>query len=109
MPYRRTETYITTGTKGSWNLDPSVAPFNAAMSFFITGTCTYKMQYTLDPLDSPTALDSDAVWIDSPDIPAGTTASGQTSFITPVARVRVVIAAISGSLKVEAIQGIGPN
>lgn len=109
MPYRRTETYTTTGTKGSWNADPSIAPFNAAINCTITGTCTYKLQYTLDPLDSPTAIDSDAVWIDSNDIPAATATSATASFITPVARVRVIISAISGSLKVEMIQGMSTN
>lgn len=109
MPYRRTETYTTTGTKGSWNLDPSIAPFNANIAVTLVGTASYKIQYTLDPLDSPTAIDSDASWIDSPDIPAATATSAQTSFITPVARVRIVIASISGSLKMEAIQGLSTN
>lgn len=109
MPYRRTETYTTTGTKGSWNLDPSIAPFNANIAVTLTGTASYKLQYTLDPLDSPTAVDSDAAWFDSTDIPAATAASGGASFITPVARVRLIIASISGSLKMEAIQGLSTN
>ena len=109
MPYRRTETYTTIGTKGSWNADPSIAPFNAAINITVTGSATYALQYTLDPLDDPTAVDSDAVWLDSPDIPTGTTGSATTSFLTPVARVRVVIAVISGSLKVEMIQGMSTN
>lgn len=109
MPYRRVETYTTTGAKTSWNLDYSIAPFNAAINITLTGTATYALQYTLDPLDSPTAVDTDAVWLDSPDIPTGTPTSATTSFLTPVARVRLNIAAISGSLKMEAIQGLSTN
>lgn len=109
MPYRRTETYTTTGTKGSWNADPSIAPFNANIAVTLTGTASYKLQYTLDTLDSPTAIDSDASWFDSPDIAAGTATSSNSSFITPVARVRLVIASISGSLKMEMIQGLSTN
>ena len=111
MPYCRTETYSTTGTKGSWNMDPSIAPFNAAVNITLSaGTATYALQYTLNPLDSPTAVDSDAVWLDSPDIPTGTTGSATTSFLTPVARIRLVIAALSGgTLTMEAIQGMSTN
>lgn len=109
MPYYRTETYTTTGTKGSWNTDFSIVPFNAAINCTVTGTCTYRLEYSLDPLNSPTAVDSDATWVVSNDIPAGTTASAAAGFLTPVARVRVVITAISGSLKVELVQGMSTN
>lgn len=109
MPYRRTETYTTIGTKGSWNLDPSIAPFNANVAVTLIGTASYKLQYSLDPLDSPTAVDSDASWFDSNDIPAATITSALAAFITPCARIRLVIASISGSLKMEAIQGLSTN
>lgn len=110
MPYRRTETYTTTGTKPSWNVDPSIAPFdlNVACSI-LSGTAAYKMQYTLNPLDGPTEADTDATWFDFPDIPAGTAVSAQAGVNTPVARIRVVISAIAGSLKVEALQGLSTN
>lgn len=106
MGYRRVETYVTPGTKGSWNLELTNAQISIAMT--LTGTGSYKLQYTLDPLDSPTALDSDAAWFDSNEIPAGTTASGIVSFVTPAARVRLVIASLSGSLKMEMLQDSMP-
>lgn len=109
MPLRRTETYTTTGTKGSWNTDPSVVPFNCSLNLTVTGTATYSLQYSYDTLDSPTAVDSDATWVTSADIPVGTTISQQTAFSVPIARIRVVIAAISGSLKVEMLQGMSTN
>lgn len=110
MPYRRTETYTTTGTKGSWNVDPSIASFSLNVAATIlSGTATFKMQYTLDPLDSPTAVDADASWFDFPNIGTGTAVSAQEALNTPVARIRVIIAAIAGSLKVEAIQGLSTN
>lgn len=111
MPYRRSEVYTTTGTKQSWNTDASIAPFTCAIAFTLSaGTVDYKLQYTLDPLDSPTSQDNDASWFDSVDIPPGTTGNSVASFLTPVARVRVVIAALSGgSLKMEMIQGLSVN
>lgn len=106
MGYRRVETYTTPGTKGSWNLELTNAQISIAVT--LTGTASYKLQYTMDPLDSPTALDSDASWFDSNEIPAGTTTSGLVSFTTPAARIRMVIAALSGSLKVEMLQDSMP-
>lgn len=111
MPLQRTETYTTTGTKGSWNCDPSITPFSLAVAATIlgAGTATYGIQYSYDTLDSPTAADSDAEWFDSASIPAGTTVDAQQAFTTPIARIRIVIAAISGSLKLTMLQGFSNN
>lgn len=109
MPLTRTETYTTTGTKGSWNLDTSIAPFQVNVSVVLTGTADYKLQYSYDALDSPTAVDTDATWFDSADIPASTAASAAAAFNNPIARVRLVIAAVTGSLKMTAIQPMSIN
>jgi hypothetical protein len=111
MPLQRTETYTTTGTKGSWNCDPSIAPFqvNVAAILSDAGTVDYKLQYSYDTLDGPALTDSDASWIDSDDIPGGTTTTAEANFSTPIARVRIVIAALSGSLKVTMLQGFSIN
>lgn len=110
MPLQRTETYTTTGTKGSWNCDPSITPFNLNVAFaLLSGTVSYRLQYSYDTLDSPTAVDSDATWFDSVEIPAATAASAAQQFTAPVARVRVIIAAIAGSLKMTMLQGMSVN
>lgn len=107
MGYRRVETYTTPGTKVSWNMELT----NASIGVFITltGTGSYALQYSLDPLDSPTATDADATWLDSNELPTGTTASGVVAFNTPVARIRLVIASLTGSLKMEALQDAMPT
>jgi hypothetical protein len=110
MPYKRTQTYTTAITTPSWNLDPSITPFNATVAcVLVTGPVSYKLQYTLDDLADPLLTDANAAWFDSPDIPAGTAASVSTSFITPVARVRLVIASLTGSLTLTVIQGLSTN
>ncbi len=110
MPLQRTETYTTTGTKPSWNCDPSITPFSlSVMCALLSGTATYKLQYSYDTLDSPTATDSDATWLDSDGIPSGTTASAEENIVAPIARIRLVIAAISGSLKMTMLQGFSGN
>lgn len=111
MPLQRTETYTTTGTKGSWNCDPSITPFNLSIALaLLSGTVSYKLQYSYDTLDSPTAVDSDATWFDSTEIPAATAASSAQLFTgAPIARVRVIIATIAGSLKMTMLQGMSTN
>lgn len=111
MPLQRSETYSTTGTKQSWNCDPSVAPFNVNIGCVLSaGTVDYKLQYSYDTLDNPLLADSDATWIDSDDIPASTTGTAEANFSTPIARVRLVIAALSGgTLKMTMLQGMSTN
>lgn len=111
MPLQRTETYTTTGTKASWNCDPSIAAFNLNIGCFISagGAANYKLQYSYDTLDSPTATDNDASWLDANDIPAGTTTDAEANFSTPIARVRLVIASLTGSLKMVMLQGMSSN
>ena len=111
MPLQRTEIYTTTGTKQSWNCDPSISPFNLSVALTLMGaaTGTFGLQYSYDTLDGPTLTDSDAEWFDSTVIPAGTTADAQQAFNAPIARVRVVIAALSGSLKMTMLQGFSKN
>lgn len=106
MPLYQTITYTTTGTKQSLNVDPSIVPFNAAITVLLTGTASYKLQYSLTPF---TIADASANWFDSGDIPAATITSAVTGFLTPVSRVRLVIASISGSLVMEINQGMSTN
>jgi len=106
----RTETYSTTGTKQSWNLDPSIVPFNASVAFVLSaGTVSYKLQYTYDEL-TPTQTDNDASWFDSTTFAAATAATKDGQITAPVTRVRVVIAALSGgTLKMTVLQGFSTN
>src|SRR6185312_14082636 len=94
IPLFQTQTYTTTGTKASLNMDPSIAPFNATIAVTLTaGTTSYKLQYSITPFD---VADANANWFDSTDIPASTSTS-KTSFVTaPYGRIRLVIASLSG-------------
>lgn len=108
MPLYKTATYTTTGTTDSINLDPSIAPFNATVAVTLTaGTTSYKLQWSLDPM---TVTDAAALWFDSTDIPASTTASKVSYLIAPVSRLRLVIASLSGgNLVLQVQQGISIN
>jgi hypothetical protein len=105
----RTETYTTTGTKGSWNCDGSITPFNMVVALaLLSGTVSYKLQYSYDRL-GPTDADTAATWFDSVEIPAATAVSAAQQFSAPITMIRVVIAAITGSLKMTMRQGISTN
>ena len=111
MPYSRSITYSTSGTKASFDFDASIAPFNASITCSVLGgaTTSYKLQYTNTNYGVLTT-DAQANWFDSADIPAGTTVSTFASFITPITRARLVIASLSGgTVVVEASQGLSTN
>lgn len=98
--------YTTTGTMQSINLDPAIVPFNATIVCTLSGAATYSMQYSITPF---TVADGSANWIASGDIPVGTTTSAVSGLITPVSRVQLVIASISGSITLEVVQGLSTN
>lgn len=107
MSYYQQVSYTTTGTKASLNLDPSIVPFNAFIAATVTGTATYGLQYSLSPFGS--VQDADAIWFDVTDIPAGTATSATSVFTAPIARVRAVIAAVSGTVTLQIRQGLSTN
>lgn len=108
MPLSNEIVYVTSGTKDSINLDPSISPFNVNVAFTLSGgTVSYKLQYSLS---GPNVADSSALWFDSADFPAATAASKVAAISAPVARVRAVIAALSGgTLTLQILQGMSIN
>lgn len=109
MPvYYKTVTYTTTGTKESANLDTAIAPFDATVGVTLTaGTASFKLQYSLDPME---VTDANANWFDSTEIPAATAASIIKKLTMSVSRVRLVIATLSGgNLVMQIQQGLSIN
>jgi len=112
VPYYQKLTYSGPGTQPSIGLDACIVPFNAVVACSLLGgaSASYKLQFTLNPLSDPLATDADANWFDSPDIPGGSNTSALASFLTPAARVRLVIASLSGgSLQIEVQQPFSVN
>ena len=106
MALAHSAAYTDTGTKTSILMDPSIAPFNASVGVNLSSTGNYKLQYSLSDIN---IADADAIWVDSVNIPAGTTASMVTNFMFPVSRVRVVIASNGGTVTLETLQGFTTN
>lgn len=91
-------------TTASINLDPSIADFKVRVYCNVSAgaTVSYKLQYSLDPM---TVLDADALWIDSTTIPAATATSKEENFTSPISRIRIVVGANDGTIKVQVLQG----
>lgn len=107
----RVEVYNSIGTKVSWNCDPSITPFNVNVVCELSagGSVSYGIQYSYSALNNPLNTDAAATWYDSNDIPAGTTGTAETNFSTPIYRVRVVIASLTGTLLMRMLQGMSVN
>lgn len=106
MALYQTVAYTTTGVKASLNLDPSISPFNALVAATVGTAATYKMQFSLDPM---TVTDANALWFDSADIPASSSASKTSALLAPVSRIRLDIGAVTGILTLQVLQGLSIN
>lgn len=110
MAYSNYQTYAagTTGTQPSFNVDPSISPFNVTVAVFIvSGTASFKMQWSFD--DYATVSDANARWFDDPQIPAGTAASIYENYQFIATRGRLVIASNTGGLELKVLQGYTRN
>lgn len=106
MSFYRTISYTDTGTKASLNADPFIVPFNASLAVTLASTGTYKIQFSLDPMD---VADASALWFDSANFPAGSTTSILSNINFPIARYRIVIAANGTGITVQFRQGMSTN
>ena len=90
-----------TGTGSSaiipMNLDST--PFNVGFGVVATGTVTYTVQHTFDNPWTTT----NPVWFDHPTV-AGETASADGNYAFPVAAIKVVVTAGSGTAQLTVIQ-----
>lgn len=110
MPLSTYITYATgtTGTQASFNVDPSISPFNVTVAVWIVGgSASFKMQWSFD--DYATVSDANAHWFDDPQIPAGTAASIYENYTFTATRGRLVIASNSGGLELKVLQAMSKN
>ena len=107
MAYSHSVAYTTTGSQPSVNMDPSIVPFNASVAVTVGTSGTYSIQYALD--DYAMVTDANALWFTDSNLVVGTTTSGVTNYMFPVTRIRIVIAAISGTITLQTLQGYTAN
>lgn len=100
------QSYTTTGAKPPVSLDYCQTPFNASVFVYLaTGTATFAVQFTADPIDDTTVTPR---WYDDANLPTGSTANGSSNYMFPVRAVRINIAVISGTVEFKVLQGFNP-
>lgn len=92
-----------TGSTSPVPLDLSISPFNVSVGATVSGTVTYKLQYTYDDVQSATYVASSGNWSDSIDMVAKT-AAYNTSINNPVTAVRLTVTAGTGTVSGVIIQ-----
>ena len=93
------------GAQQPISVDWMQAPFAARVAVYIPAgsSATYGVEWTADDADNTNIT---ARWFSDSTLPAGQTASGTTSYTSPVQFVRVNIAALSGTLETKLVQGM---
>lgn len=92
------------GTSNVFPVDTYVAPTNMGLAVIVTGTITYKVQYTFDNVYaagySPTAGSSN--WFDHPTLVGSASANSNIAY--PVTGIRLATTAGSGSATLTIVQ-----
>jgi hypothetical protein len=95
------------GTSNPYAVDTYISPSNMGLAVIVTGTITYKVQYTFDNVFaagySPTAGSSN--WFDHPTLVGS--ASGNSNIAYPVTGIRLLTSAGTGTATLTIIQAGG--
>jgi hypothetical protein len=90
------------GNSPVYAVDLYVAPSNMGLAVVVTGTITYKVQYTFDNIFAAGYDPTAGTWFDHPTL-VGTT-SGNSNIAYPVSGIRLVTTAGTGTATLTIIQ-----
>lgn len=82
-----------------------ITPTNIGLAVIVTGTITYKVQYTFDNVFDSAFNPTTANWFDHPTL-AGS-ASANSNIAYPVTGIRITSSAGTGSAALSIVQGGG--
>lgn len=106
------QTIVATGFSAPFAFDWMMSPFDTTVTVIIPAgsTATYTLQYTQDNLNavppSTTFTVATANWVNDPNMNAATTTT-QVSLNTPYMFGRLNVTAITGSILLRVVQGLG--
>ena len=86
-------------------IDTYISPSNMGMSVIVSGTITYKVQYTFDNVFASTYDPATGNWFDHPTLVGSASANSNIAY--PVTGIRLVTTAGSGSATLTIIQAGG--
>ena len=93
------------GESQVYPVDTYISPSNMGLAVLVTGTITYKVQYTFDNVFAPTYVAASGNWFDHPTLVGS--ASGNSNIAYPVTGIRLITTAGSGSAALTIIQAGG--
>ena len=86
-------------------VDTYISPSNMGLAVIVTGTITYKVQYTFDNVFASGYSPATGNWFDHPTLVGS--ASGNSNIAYPVTAIRLITTAGSGSAALTIIQAGG--
>jgi hypothetical protein len=90
------------GSSGVFPVDTYVAPTNMGLAVIVTGTITYKVQYTFDNVFASGYTPASGNWFDHPTLVGSASANSNIAY--PVTGVRLITTAGTGSATLTIIQ-----
>lgn len=99
--------YTVTGVGSSkvYVVDTYISPSNMGLAVVVSGTITYKVQYTFDDVFAAGYTPSSGNWFDHPTLVGS--ASGNSNVAYPVTGIRLLTTAGTGSATLTIIQAGG--
>jgi len=86
-------------------VDTYISPSNMGLAVIVTGTITYKVQYTFDNVFASGYVAASGNWFDHPTLVGS--ASSNSNIAYPVTAIRLITTAGSGSATLTIIQAGG--
>jgi hypothetical protein len=93
------------GNSNVYAVDTYISPSNMGLAVIVTGTITYKVQYTFDDVFARTYVAGSGNWFDHPTLVGS--ASGNSNVAYPVTGIRLITTAGTGSATLTIIQAGG--
>lgn len=93
------------GASNPYAVDTYISPSNMGLAVIVSGTITYKVQYTFDDVFAKNYVASSGNWFDHPTLVGS--ASGNSNIAYPVTGIRLLTTAGSGTATLTIIQAGG--
>ena len=103
----RPAVYTVTGVGNSpvYALDLYISPANVGLAVIVSGTITFKVQYTFDDIFASTYVPGSGNWFDHPTLTGSASANSNVSY--PATGIRLITTAGTGSATLTVIQAGG--
>lgn len=103
---RRTQYTVTgVGSSNPYAVDTYISPNNLGLAVIVSGTITFKVQYTFDDIYADNYVASSGTWFDHPSLTGSASANSNIAY--PVMAVRLTNTAGTGSATLVIIQAGG--